>query len=95
MKEKQVKRYVSLVNDNLSSPGYSPDRLLDALAKRLKAKNDAQLAKALYVEPAMVCKLRRRRAELSAALLVRMHDVTGMAINELRALANIKPAVMA
>lgn len=65
--------------------------ILDALITRLKVRNDAQLSKALHIDPAMVCKLRSKKTGLSASLIIRMHDVSGMSVNELRALANIEP----
>ncbi|HYD58938.1 MAG TPA: hypothetical protein VEC35_01190 [Noviherbaspirillum sp.] len=89
----QEKRVVSLVDDNLTNPAYTPENLLDVLAARLKVPNDAQLSKALRIDPAMVSKLRSKKAELSAALMVRMHDVSGMTIREIRELAGIVSTV--
>jgi len=63
-----------------------PSNLLDALIERFELKNDAALSRALYLSPPMISKLRNQALPVSAAVLVRMHDVTGLSIRELRAL---------
>ncbi|MEO7494900.1 MAG: hypothetical protein ABIT83_23890 [Massilia sp.] len=63
-----------------------PSNLLDALIAHLELKNDAALSRALYLSPPMISKLRNKALQVSATVLVRMHDVTGLSIRELRAL---------
>lgn len=65
---------------------YDPNRFIDQLAARLRAKNDAALCRMLGVEPPLVSKIRHRRLAVGAGLLIRAHEVTGMAIAELRQL---------
>lgn len=63
---------------------YDPNRLLDALIERLQLKNDAALCRALDIAPPVISKIRHRRLPVGAALLIRMHEVTGLSIRELR-----------
>jgi hypothetical protein len=63
---------------------YDPNRLLDFLIERLKLKNDAALARTLSIMPPMISKVRSRRAAVSPALLVVMHEASGITIEELR-----------
>ena len=63
---------------------YNPDRLLDALIEHLQLKNDAALSRALEVAPPIISKIRHRRLPVGAALLIRMHEVSELAISDLR-----------
>jgi hypothetical protein len=63
-----------------------PSILLDALIEHLGVRNDAALSRALYLSAPMISKLRSKSLPVSATVLVRMHDVTGLGIRELRAL---------
>lgn len=67
-----------------NSPEYNPDRLLDHLLNKLQLKNDAALSRALEVAPPVISKIRHRRLPVGASLLIRMHEVSGMAIRDLR-----------
>jgi len=69
---------------NTQERDYNPDRLLDALIVHLKLKNDAALARALEVAPPVISKIRHRRLAVSAALLIRMHEVSDITIGDLR-----------
>jgi hypothetical protein len=71
------------VNDALE---YDPDRLLNALIAKLNLKNDAGLSRALEVAPPIISKIRHRKFAISASLLLRMHEVSGLSIKELRLL---------
>lgn len=62
-----------------------PSNLLDALIAHMGLKNDAALSRALDLSPPMISKLRNKTLPVSATVLVRMHDVTGLGICELRA----------
>lgn len=68
------------------STTYDPNKLLDALVVWLRVKNDAELCRALQVAPPMLSKIRRKRTPVGAALLIRMHEVTGLTIRHLREL---------
>ena len=63
---------------------YDPNRLLDFLIEQLKLKNDAALARTLSIMPPMISKVRSRRAAVSPALLVVMHEASGISLEELR-----------
>lgn len=63
---------------------YDPNQLFDTLLDTLHLKNDAALARVLDVQPPMISKIRHRRLSVSAGLLLRMHEVTGKSIRELR-----------
>jgi antitoxin HigA-1 len=72
---------------------YQPERVLDAAIQVLGVKNDAGLARALVVAPPVISKIRRHRALLSDALLIRIHEETGLHIKELKALMGPRPRV--
>ena len=55
-----------------------PGNLLDALIEHLGVRNDAALSRALYLSAPMISKLRSKTLPVSATVLVRMHDVTGL-----------------
>jgi hypothetical protein len=59
--------------------------LLDAVAEHLEAKNDAALCRELEVLPSLISKIRHGRS-VGAQLLIRMHEVTGLSIRDLRLL---------
>ncbi len=68
-------------------PGeYDPNHFIDQLAVRLRAKNDAALCRMLGVEPPLVSKIRHKRLPIGAPLLIRVHEVTGLGIGDLRQL---------
>lgn len=71
-------------NDQTKTDTYQPGRLFDQLIERLKLKNDAALARYLEVDQPVISKIRHRKMKISAALLLRMHDFSGIAVNELR-----------
>jgi len=79
----------NLVQDHLAMPSYNPARLLDMLHEVMQVKTDYELAIALEIERPMICRLRRRQKSLTAGVLLRMHDVTGLTIENIRDLAGI------
>lgn len=62
------------------------NRLLDALTKQFQIKNDAALCAALDISAASISKVRHGKLNLTAAILIRMHDAFDLSITELRAL---------
>ncbi|WP_308920555.1 hypothetical protein [Janthinobacterium sp. J1-1] len=62
-------------------------QLLDAVMAKLGLKNDAALSRALEVAPPVISKIRHGRLPVGATLLIRMHEVTDIAIRELKAIA--------
>jgi plasmid maintenance system antidote protein VapI len=65
---------------------YDPNRLLDALLARLGLKNDAALSRLLGVEAPTISKIRHQRVRVGAAILLRMHEVSDLSIEELKSL---------
>jgi hypothetical protein len=65
---------------------YDPGRLLDALAAQLRLSTDSLLATFLNMAQSVVSKIRRCQLPISATMLIRMGDVSGMTIDEMRCL---------
>jgi hypothetical protein len=63
---------------------YNPNRLLDALIDQLGLKNDAALSKMLEVAPPVVSKVRHHKLAIGASMLIRMHEISGLSIRDLR-----------
>jgi hypothetical protein len=63
---------------------YDPNRLVDALREHLGLENDAELARKLRVRPPTLSKVRNRRVAVSPALLIAMHEASGLTIRDLR-----------
>ena len=72
------------MEESVQSHPYDPNRLLDNLLERLQLKNDAALARSLDVAPPLISKIRHRRLPVGASLLIRMNEVSGLSIQELR-----------
>lgn len=65
---------------------FKPCDLLDALIKELGLKNDAALSRTLELTAPLISKLRSQASPVSAFVLIRMHEVSGLSIAELRGL---------
>jgi hypothetical protein len=65
---------------------YNPNHLLDVLIATLLLKNDAALSRVLETTPPQISKIRHHRLPVGATLLIRMHDVSGLSIRDLREL---------
>ena len=70
---------------------YHPEAVLDTVIRQMGLKNDAELARALTVQPPVISKVRRRRTALSDGLLLRIHEESGLSIKELKALMGERP----
>lgn len=75
----------------LKNEKYDPDNLLDSLIGRFQLKNDARLSRFLGLEAPVISKLRHRRVPVGPGTLLRIHDKTGIAVNELRQLMGVEP----
>jgi plasmid maintenance system antidote protein VapI len=80
---------MSIASDRAGN--YNPDNVLNLVIAKLGLKNDADLARALEVGPPNISKIRHRRVPLGDAMLIRIHEVSGLAIRELKALMGIRP----
>jgi hypothetical protein len=65
---------------------YDPNRVLDAIIKKLRLKNDAALSRVLEVAPPVISKIRHNTLPIGATILLRMHEVSDFSIRELRTL---------
>lgn len=63
---------------------YNPNHLLDILLDKMRLKNDAALCRLLEIKPPVISKIRHQRVPVGAPLLIRMHELTGMSIRDLR-----------
>jgi plasmid maintenance system antidote protein VapI len=62
----------------------SPNHFLNHLVSHLKLKNDAALARFMDVAPPVLSKIRHKRLSVTASILIKAHDATGLSINQLR-----------
>lgn len=65
---------------------YDPNNLLDSVLKKMDLRNDAAMSRLLNVAAPIISKVRRRHIPIGGALLIRMHEATGLSIAELRKL---------
>jgi len=72
------------IQEHASPHRYDPNHLLGSLLHRMNLKNDAALSRALEVAPPVISKIRHGRLPVGASLLIRMHEVCGLSIRELR-----------
>lgn len=72
-----------------SNPSYNPGFLLDYVIGRLKLKNDAALSRVLKINAPAICNIRAKRLPVGNALLISLHDVTGLPIKVLRTMGGI------
>ena len=70
----------------MDQQSYDPNRMLDAVLKTMGLKNDAALSRAAEVAPPVISKIRHRRLPVGASMLIRLHEISGMSITELRQL---------
>ena len=61
-------------------------KLLDELIARFNVKNDRQLAKALGISTPVVSRIRNNKSAVSADIIIRIHEVYGMPIAEIKSL---------
>lgn len=69
---------------DLTSSSYDPARLFDTVRQRLQLHSDKALAKALQIAPPLLAHLRQRAFPVSGSLLLRIQDVSGIAVAELQ-----------
>lgn len=70
--------------DETDKGDFDPNRMLDAVIDLLNLKNDAALCRKLEVAPPVVSKIRHGRLQVGAAMLIRLHEETGLHVRELR-----------
>ncbi len=70
----------SLAQARVLLPGQFPEPTDGKMA----LKNDAELARTLAITPAVVSRIRNKKAPVSASVLLMIHEATEIAIPELR-----------
>ncbi|MES2729949.1 MAG: hypothetical protein V4621_07645 [Pseudomonadota bacterium] len=73
----------------LELKSYNPAALIDEVTDLLDLKNDRALAAALNIGAPSICKIRSKVAAITPNILIRMHDLTGKSLDELRAMGGI------
>lgn len=63
---------------------YNPAHLIEMVSDQLGLKNDAALCRLLGIMPSLLSKVRNMHAPITADLLLRFHDLTGLTIRDLR-----------
>jgi plasmid maintenance system antidote protein VapI len=61
-------------------------KLLDTVKERYSIKNDAELSRTLDVPPPTISKIRSGRVNVSADIILRIHEVLGMPVADIRSL---------
>lgn len=76
--------YVEETHEQEKVREYNPNKFLDAIRNNLKLKSDAALCRTLEIHSPLISKIRHGKAPVSAALLIRIHEVTDINIADLR-----------
>jgi len=71
---------------SLNPVEFDPNLLLDGLRQKYRLKNDAALSRYLQVTPSVISRLRCRKSQITCAVLICIHESTGLSIRELRAM---------
>ncbi|HXE49529.1 MAG TPA: hypothetical protein VN663_14215 [Ramlibacter sp.] len=69
------------------------NQLLDRTLDKLSLKNDAQLAALMVENPAVLSKFRHGRLSLNATYQVKIHELTGWAVLDIRKALGIIPLI--
>lgn len=73
---------------------FDPGHMLDHLRYRFRLKNDASLCRLLEVTPPLLSKIRHRKRSVCPGLIIRIHEVTGIRIHDLRVMMGDRRARM-
>lgn len=63
---------------------YDPCHFLDSVLDHMRLEDDAALASVMNVAPTAVDDIRHRRKPVEAAMIVRIHELTGLDVDWLR-----------
>lgn len=63
---------------------YDPNAMLDTILAKLQLRNDAALSRLLEIQAPVISKIRHHRMPVSGALLVRIHEATGLSVRTLQ-----------
>jgi plasmid maintenance system antidote protein VapI len=84
---------VGLTEDYRNDKSYKPAALFDTMMARLSLKNDAAISRLLQLPPPIISKVRSKQVSITAATVLRIHDVTGWTISDIRSLMGVKSSV--
>jgi hypothetical protein len=70
--------------DFMDLGSYDSNHLIDSILDQLHLPDDAALAHAIDVDPALIADVRDMRREVDASLLIRLHEMTDISITGLR-----------
>jgi hypothetical protein len=71
----------------LEPSSFVPNKLLDTLIEKMNLKNDAELCRALEVQPPIISKIRHHKLTVGATILLRMHEKSELSIRDLKQLS--------
>lgn len=63
---------------------YDPNTMLDTILVKMQLRNDAALSRLLEIQAPVISKIRHHRMPVSGALLVRIHEATGLSVRTLQ-----------
>lgn len=63
---------------------YDPNAMLDTILAKMQLRNDAALSRLLEIQAPVISKIRHHRMPVSGALLVRIHEATGLSVRNLQ-----------
>lgn len=65
-----------------------PHPLIDTLLERMHFSNDTELADRLRISPSAISKIRRGHNLVTATIILKVYDMTGWPIEDIRKLIN-------
>jgi hypothetical protein len=78
----------------IAQDSFDPAHMLDHLRYRYRLKNDASLCRMLDVKPPLLSKIRHRKRSVCPSLIIRIHEVTGIRVQDLRVMMGDRRARM-
>lgn len=74
---------------DLTNPNYQPGNLFDRAGEKLGTKSDAQLARQIGTSAPRVSRMRNKILPVTGGILIRLNELTGIAIGDLREMAGL------
>lgn len=73
-----------MTTDHAAAQLQRNNQMLDRVSHLLQLKNDAALSRALDVAPPVVSKVRHGRLDIGDTLVIRIHELTGLTVREIK-----------
>jgi hypothetical protein len=73
----------------IDNPEYTPEKLFDHIMAVYKLKNDAALGRLLDIDTPRLSRLRHKVLPVGAQTVLKVHDITGLSVSQIRKLAGI------